>query len=99
LLLVGNCILLQSCQGRLVLLLQLSLLEHLLLQLLVQLLQLLKLSQLLRVLLQGGLQLGLLLGSLPVNLARGFCLRSLTGRDVGEGTARGNGETGHPLDS
>ena len=53
LLLVGDCILLQSSQGRLVLLLQLPLLKHLLLQLLVQLLQLLQLGELLRVLLQG----------------------------------------------
>ena len=41
LLLVGDSILLESSQGGLVLLLQLSLLQHLLLQLLVQLLQLL----------------------------------------------------------
>jgi len=55
LLLVGNRILLQRSQGSLILLLQLPLLEHLLLQLLVQLLQLLQLGKLLRVLLQGSL--------------------------------------------
>lgn len=59
LLLIGDGVLLQSSEGGLILLFQLTLLQHLLLELLVQLLQLLQLGQLLAVLLEGSLQLAL----------------------------------------
>ena len=95
LLLICNCILLQCCKGCLVLLLQLSLLQDLLLKLLVELLQLLKLCKLLRMLLKSGLQLRLLC-SLSINLSRWFSLGSFTWWDVGQASASWN-RIGHDM--
>jgi hypothetical protein len=97
LLLVGDGVLLEGGEGLLVLLLELALLKHLLLQLLIELLQLLELGQLLGVLLKSGLQLRLL-SPFSVDLAAGLGLGPLTGRDGGQAPpTRGQGQVRHIL--